>query len=173
VTRDALQVFGGVGFTMDSDVGKYHSDSLITTIYEGTSEIQASFALKEIGKGALRVVFDVVRGELAAMQGDPARAGLAKRVVEMTHLVDQAAAALSDLGYALLRAKLLAEMVIDCAAATELLHQAGADPARLPLAEAFIHRHALECEHKARRIQEHVGRVDLDARVLAALHPQG
>ena len=77
-------------------------------------------------------------------------------------------------GYALLRAKLLAEMVIDCAAATELLHQAGADPARLPLAEAFIHRHALECEHKARRIQEHGdGRVELDAQVLAALHPQG
>ena len=174
VTRDALQVFGGVGFTMDSDVGKYHSDSLIMTIYEGTSEIQASFALKEIGKGALHVVFDVVRGELAAMQDDPARAGLAKRVVEMTHLVDQAAAALSDLGYALLRAKLLAEMVIDCAAATELLHQAGADPARLPLAEAFVHRHALDCEHKARRIQEHGGgRIGLDARVLAALHPQG
>ena len=174
VTRDALQVFGGVGFTMDSDVGKYHSDSLITTIYEGTSEIQASFALKEIGKGALRVVFDVVRGELAEMQGDPARAGLAKRVVEMTHLVDQAAAELfGDLGYALLRAKLLAEMVIDCAAATELLHQAGADPARLPLAEAFISRHALDCEHKGRRIQEHgAGRVELDGRVLAALHPQ-
>ena len=173
VTRDALQVFGGVGFTMDSDVGKYHSDSLIMTIYEGTSEIQASFALKEIGKGALHVVFDVVRGELAEMQGDPARAGLAKRVVEMTHLVDQAAAALSDLGYALLRAKLLAEMVIDCAAATELLHQAGADPTRLPLAEAFVLRHALQCEHTARRIQEQVGSVDVDARVLAALHPQG
>jgi hypothetical protein len=91
----------------------------------------------------------------------------------MTHLVDQAAAALSDLGYALLRAKLLAEMVIDCAAATELLHQAGAEPARLPLAEAFVHRHALDCEQKARRIQEHgAGRVELDARVLAAVHPQ-
>jgi alkylation response protein AidB-like acyl-CoA dehydrogenase len=175
VTRDALQVFGGIGFTMDSDVGKYHSDSLITTIYEGTSEIQASFALKEIGKGALRVVFDVVRGELAEMQNDPARAGLAKRVVEMTHRVDQAAAALfADLGYALLRAKLLAEMVIDCAAATELLQQAGADPARLPLAEAFVNRHALECEHKNRRIQENVGgRVELDARVLAGVRPGG
>ncbi len=175
VTRDALQVFGGIGFTMDSDVGKYHADSLIMTIYEGTSEIQASFALKEIGKGALHVVFDVVRGELAEMKNDPVRAGLAKRVVEMTHRVDQAAAALfADLGYALLRAKLLAEMVIDCAAATELLHQAGADPARLALAEAFVTRHALECEHKGRRIQENAGgRVELDARVLAAVRPGG
>jgi alkylation response protein AidB-like acyl-CoA dehydrogenase len=174
VTRDALQVFGGIGFTMDSDVGKYHADSLITTIYEGTSEIQASFALKEIGKGALKVVFDVVRGELSEMQNDPARAGLAKRVVEMTQRVDQAATALfGDLGYALLRAKLLAEMVIDCAAATELLHQAGADPSRLALAEAFVTRHALECEHKFRRIHENAeGRAELEARVLATFEPR-
>jgi len=174
VTRDALQVFGGIGFTMDSDVGKYHSDSLIMTIYEGTSEIQASFALKEIGKGALKVVFDVVRGELAEMQSDPARAGLAKRVFEMTQRVDQAAAALfGDLGYALLRAKLLAEMVIDCAAATELLHQAGADPSRIALAEAFVTRHALECEHKFRRIHENAeGRIELEARVLATFEPR-
>jgi len=174
VTRDALQVFGGVGFTLDTHVGKYHADSLITTIYEGTSEIQASFALKEIGKGALRVVFDIVRAELAAMQNDPARAGLAKRVIEMTHRVDQAAAALfSDLAYALMRSKLLAEMVIDCAAASELLHQAGADPSRLALAEAFVIRHALETEHTARRIVENAaGRVDLDARILEAVRPR-
>jgi len=173
VTRDALQVFGGIGFTMDSDVGKYHSDSLIMTIYEGTSEIQASFALKEIGKGALKVVFDVVRGELVEMQNDPARAGLAKRVFEMTQRVDQAAAALfGDLGYALLRAKLLAEMVIDCAAATELLHQAGADPSRIALAEAFVTRHSLECEHKFRRIHENAeGRIELESRVLATFRP--
>jgi hypothetical protein len=143
------------------------------TIYEGTSEIQASFALKEIGKGALKVVFDVVRGELAEMQNDPSRAGLAKRVAEMTQRVDQAAAALfGDLGYALLRAKLLAEMVIDCAAATELLHQAGADPSRLALAEAFVTRHALECEHKFRRIHENAeGRIELESRVLATFEP--
>jgi hypothetical protein len=108
------------------------------------------------------------------MQNDPARAGLAKRVVEMTHRVDQAAAALfSDLAYALMRSKLLAEMVIDCAAATELLHQAGADPSRLALAEAFVIRHALETEHTARRIVENAtGRVDLDARILEAVRPR-
>jgi len=42
-------------------VGKYHADSLIMTVYEGTSEIQASFALKEIGKGALGIVFRQLR----------------------------------------------------------------------------------------------------------------
>jgi alkylation response protein AidB-like acyl-CoA dehydrogenase len=173
VTRDAMQVFGGIGFTMDSHVGKYHADSLIMTVYEGTSEIQASFALREIGRGALHVVFKQVRGELAEMQNDPARAELAKKVVEMTHQIDQAVEVLfSDVPYALLRAKMLAQMVIDVAAATELLHQAGADADRLDLAQAFIMRHHLETEHIGRRIAENAeGRVALDARVLSALRP--
>jgi len=171
VTRDAMQVFGGIGFTLDSDVGKYHADSLIMTVYEGTSEIQASFALKEIGKGALQVVFKTVREELAAMQDDSQRSTLAKKVVEMTHRIDQAAAVLfSDPSYALLRAKLLAQMVIDVAASTELLHQASADPKRLDVAEAFILRRFLEVEHAGRRIEENAeGRLQRDARLLDAI----
>ena len=115
-----------------------------------------------------------MRGELADMQSDPKRAALAKRVVEMTHRIDQAASVLfSDLSYALLRSKLLAEMVIDVAASTELLHQAGADPARLDLAEAFIVRSALETDHAGRRIEENAeGRLERDARVLAQAAPQ-
>jgi alkylation response protein AidB-like acyl-CoA dehydrogenase len=168
VTRDAMQVFGGIGFTMDAHVGKYHADSLIMTVYEGTSEIQASFALKEIGKGALDVVFKIVREELAVMQDDPELATLAKKVVEMTHRIDQATATLfSDMSYALMRARLLAEMVIDVAAATELLHQAGADPARRDLAEAFILRQFLDVEYAGRRIEENAeGRLERDARIL-------
>jgi alkylation response protein AidB-like acyl-CoA dehydrogenase len=173
LTRDAMQVFGGIGFTLDSHVGKYHADSLIMTVYEGTSEIQASFALKEIGKGALHVVFEQIRGELAEMQNDPTRAHLAKRVVEMTHRVDQATKALfADLDYALSRAKLLARMVIDVAAATELLHQAGADPARCDVAEAYVVRRFLETEHAARRIEENAeGHVERESRVLGHLMP--
>ena len=170
VTRDAMQVFGGIGFTMDADVGKYHADSLIMTVYEGTSEIQASFALKEIGKGALHVVFQTVREELAAMQDDAERAPLAKKVIEMTHRIDHAAGVLfSDMSYALMRSKLLAEMVIDVAAATELLHQASADPSRLEIAELFIARRFLEVEHAGRRIEENTGRLDLDAKILERL----
>jgi len=84
LTRDAMQVFGGIGFTMDADVGKLHADSLIMTIYEGTSEIQASFALREMGKGALAVVFGEVRSELDAMEADPVRGALARQVRETT-----------------------------------------------------------------------------------------
>src|SRR5438309_6408761 len=61
VTRQAIQVHGGIGYMAESRVAHYHSDSIITTIYEGTSEIQASFALKEMSKGALFATLDSIR----------------------------------------------------------------------------------------------------------------
>jgi hypothetical protein len=74
------------------------------------------------------------------------------------------------MGYALLRARLMAEMVIDVIAAAELLKQAGAEPERIDVAESFIQRRMLAVEHRARRIGENAeGRVDLDKRVLARI----
>jgi 3-(methylthio)propanoyl-CoA dehydrogenase len=169
LTRDAMQVFGGIGFTMDADVAKLHADSLIMTIYEGTSEIQASFALREMGKGALAVVFGEARAELDAMDADPERAALAKSVREALAATESTLQTLAtDLGYALLRAKLVAEMVISVVAATELLAQAGADPSRLDLARAFIGRRMPEVDHKAQRIRQNAaGRLERDARIVA------
>jgi acyl-CoA dehydrogenase len=40
VAEDAVQVHGGYGYTKDFDVERYYRDAKITTIYEGTSEIQ-------------------------------------------------------------------------------------------------------------------------------------
>jgi alkylation response protein AidB-like acyl-CoA dehydrogenase len=36
----ALQVFGGYGYTKDYPVERFFRDARITTLYEGTSEIQ-------------------------------------------------------------------------------------------------------------------------------------
>jgi alkylation response protein AidB-like acyl-CoA dehydrogenase len=171
ITRDAMQILGGIGYTMDSDVPKLHADSLIMTVYEGTSEIQASFALKEIGKGALGVVFEQARAELARMAGDAPRELLVKRVLQMIARVEESTKVLfSDISYALLRSKLLAEMVIDVLASVELLRQAGVAPARIDIAESFIGRRSVEGDAMARRIEENAaGRVDRDSRVLALL----
>lgn len=169
VTRDAMQVFGGIGYTMDADVAKLHADSLIMTVYEGTSEIQASFALREMGKGALGIVVAEMRRELGAMQSDERVAELAKMVDAAVGRIEECAAILfSDLRYALLRAKMIAELVIDALAGTELLRQVGAEPSRLDVAEAFVRRRMIEAEAKARRIREnHEGRIERDERILA------
>ncbi|WP_458205380.1 acyl-CoA dehydrogenase family protein [Haladaptatus sp. NG-SE-30] len=40
ITNEAVQIHGGYGYTTDFDVERFYRDSKITTIYEGTSEIQ-------------------------------------------------------------------------------------------------------------------------------------
>ncbi|MFB6104313.1 MAG: acyl-CoA dehydrogenase family protein [Halobacteriaceae archaeon] len=40
VTNQAVQIHGGYGYTTDFDVERYYRDAKVTTIYEGTSEIQ-------------------------------------------------------------------------------------------------------------------------------------
>ena len=40
VSNEAVQIFGGYGYTKDYPVEKYYRDSKLCTIGEGTSEIQ-------------------------------------------------------------------------------------------------------------------------------------
>ena len=56
IVNDALQIFGGSGFIKGMEVERAYRDAKITTIYEGTNEIQrvviASYILGKIGKSA-------------------------------------------------------------------------------------------------------------------------
>jgi alkylation response protein AidB-like acyl-CoA dehydrogenase len=40
VSNNALQVFGGYGYTDETPVGKYVRDARVLTLYEGTSQMQ-------------------------------------------------------------------------------------------------------------------------------------
>ncbi len=48
VANDAVQVFGGYGYTKDFPVEKYYRDSKLCTIGEGTSEIQKIVIAREV-----------------------------------------------------------------------------------------------------------------------------
>ncbi len=50
VATDAIQIFGGYGYTKDFPVEKFFRDSKLCTIGEGTSEIQKLVIAREIGK---------------------------------------------------------------------------------------------------------------------------
>lgn len=51
VANEAVQIFGGYGFTKDYPVEKYYRDAKLCTIGEGTSEIQKLVISREILKG--------------------------------------------------------------------------------------------------------------------------
>ena len=53
VTNDALQIFGGSGYLKGMEVERFYRDARITTIYEGTNEIQrVVIAAHILGKAA-------------------------------------------------------------------------------------------------------------------------
>ncbi|MDD2355810.1 MAG: acyl-CoA dehydrogenase family protein [Lachnospiraceae bacterium] len=53
VTNDALQIFGGSGYLKGMEVERFYRDAKITTIYEGTNEIQrVVIAAHILGKAA-------------------------------------------------------------------------------------------------------------------------
>ena len=47
VTRDAMQLFGGMGYGEDTDVSRYFVDARVLAIFEGAEEV---LALRVIGK---------------------------------------------------------------------------------------------------------------------------
>lgn len=170
VSRLAIQVHGGLGFMAESEVGKLHNDAIITTIYEGTSEIQVSFALKEIGKGALQVVFDELSKELELLSEEPLSeyADKVRRGIEQ--ILGCASSLMADFGYALLSAQLLADVVIAVVVGAELLKQAKVDPRRFDVAAMWINWRMLDVEAKTQRILEgSSARVDRCERILELL----
>lgn len=151
VTRKAIQLHGGLGYMAESAAGHFHSDSIITTIYEGTSEIQASFALKEMSKGALFAAMEETRRHLETMR--ELYPDLVDLVGHGLDWLEQSLPALmGDPHYALLNAKRVCEMVIDNVVAAELLAQAKHSDEKRELAQTFIHRRMLAVEMNARRI---------------------
>jgi alkylation response protein AidB-like acyl-CoA dehydrogenase len=50
VATDAVQIFGGYGYTKDFPVEKHYRDSKLCTIGEGTSEIQKIVISREVLK---------------------------------------------------------------------------------------------------------------------------
>jgi acyl-CoA dehydrogenase len=51
VATDAVQIFGGYGYTKDYPVEKLMRDAKLLQIYEGTSQIQRVVIARELLKG--------------------------------------------------------------------------------------------------------------------------
>jgi hypothetical protein len=179
VARTGMQVFGGYGVVKDYEVERFLRDSLILPIYEGTSQIQALMATKDLLKSVLRnprsllapmsfspwlasarfegelgrhyaAAADDFANSLRWLLWDVARTLGPRRVAQVV----QGSAELDeeDLGYVLLSAERLTQMLAHLHIGRLLAQQARRWPERLPLAERFMRRTADVCALNARRI---------------------
>jgi hypothetical protein len=58
VASDAIQIHGGNGYTVEYPVERYLRDARITSIYEGTSQIQIDWVIVRILRGGLNQIFE-------------------------------------------------------------------------------------------------------------------
>jgi len=65
VCYDAMQVLGGSGYMRDYDVERFYRDARITTIYEGTTQIQHNAAIGYITTGFLEERFELLHQQLS------------------------------------------------------------------------------------------------------------
>jgi butyryl-CoA dehydrogenase len=79
VTRDGVQVHGGMGFIEETGAAQHYRDAKILTIYEGTTAIQANDL---IGRKTVRDAGKVAKGLIAEVRATEAE--LAKRTAPIS-----------------------------------------------------------------------------------------
>ena len=180
IARMGMQVFGGYGVVKDYDVERFFRDSLALPIYEGTSQIQALMATKDLLKTMLRDPRSLLTpgGHSSWLANgrldDPDLRRLYRQAlgdfskVMRWLLVDlgrqlgprgilrflQTRGELeeSDLDYVLLSAERVTQMLAYLHTGRLLAQQAERWPERRPLARRFLQRASDMCGLNARRI---------------------
>lgn len=83
---DAIQVHGGSGFMKEYPVERIYRDARITTIYEGTSQLQTVAAIRYVTNGAF---LEKIK-EYETIELNPDFTGLKQKLVDMTAQYEQA-----------------------------------------------------------------------------------
>ncbi len=140
VANDALQVLGGSGYMKDYPVERYVRDARITTIYEGTSQLQVVAAVRGVCSG----VFEKQAGEYEAHQYQDAMLNeLKARLVEGRELVLKGVAFVKGQSneYMDLYGRRLVDSAIAVLCGHLLLRQAEANDRKRHVARRYISTH--------------------------------
>ncbi len=152
VTSTAIQVLGGSGYMRDYPVEKYYRDARITTIYEGTSQLQVMSAFRGILSGTMEKYFE----ECAAAEFAPLQAALAEILRRDRELLRQSVELLNaatDSRLMDLCSRDLVDMACDITMGYLLLHQSAASSRKLKMARLFITGREQCIKMRAGRIQ--------------------
>ncbi len=137
VTHDTIQVLGGSGYMKDYAAERYLRDARITTIYEGTSQLQVVAAIRGVSSGSFEnFVADFEKIEYA----DPLLAQLKPRLLEGRQLVLEAVQFVKNksTAYLDLAGRKIVDAAITVIVGHLLLGQGAVDERKKRVARRFI-----------------------------------
>lgn len=140
IAYDALQVHGGAGFMKDFPVERIYRDARITTIYEGTSQLQVVAAIRGVTSG---VYLTHIRQVYQNQKVKPEMEYLKRMLSEMTDDYEKAFSHVNefnDTEYVDFHARRLVEMVGNIIMGYLLITDSLRDDEYLQPAEIFIKR---------------------------------
>jgi alkylation response protein AidB-like acyl-CoA dehydrogenase len=151
VANSAVAVLGGSGYMRDYAVERHLRDSRITTIYEGTSQLQVVAAMGGIAAGTARAVVEELLDRTWPAQVIP----LVERVSEGLGLLGDAVAFAKRRqgdGYIELYGRRMMDMACTLIVAALLCAQAAASERKLPAARRWLAAKMPEVEMNARLV---------------------
>jgi alkylation response protein AidB-like acyl-CoA dehydrogenase len=163
LTNLALQVHGGNGYMKDYLIERLYRDARITSIYEGTSQMQIDRAMSKIARGEMSRILEQ---KSSRMFQDERLSGLNRRLQETHALFKQSLdkvlsraqgqtdAAPDEPGFRSLMARRLVDMGAETYMGYLLLEDAELKESKIPVAEHFICEAAAKARMHAFAIQE-------------------
>ena len=170
VSNDSMAVLGGSGYMKDYAVQRHLRDSRITTIYEGTSQLQVVAAAPAVLKGTCHAVIEDLlskrewTGELKVLT-DRIRVGL----VELQECIDFVKN--EGMEYTDLVARKLVDFAMGLLVGTLFCDYATAKDSKLPLAKRWIAMKSAEAEMQKKVILSGDRQIIDDFEVLAGPVP--
>lgn len=140
VTHSAISVMGGSGYMHDHPLERLWRDSRITSIYEGTSQLQIVAAVGGVLGGTVHSVINMVLGS-GTDWNDPFIAEAVQRIHDASGELTEVAEFIKDGrdgDYRRLYARRIVDMGVILLGAAILSEQANADAARLPLLKYWM-----------------------------------
>jgi hypothetical protein len=137
VAFNAIQVLGGSGYMRDYPCERYLRDARITSIYEGTSQLQLVAAVRGVMSGTAEKMVD----DLLASRGWPEPlGGLADRLTEARKALGEIVAFVKTrpgTNYMDLYGRQIVDAAIDVICGCLFLRDAAASPERVPRARRW------------------------------------
>jgi 3-(methylthio)propanoyl-CoA dehydrogenase len=137
VSNDAIAVLGGSGYMKDYACERYLRDSRITTIYEGTSQLQVLAAVAGVTSGTSRTIIDHLLDRTWNEQTQP----LIDQITQGAELLDQCIAFVKEQPGATHRdlyARKLVDMALYLIVATLFCDQALANETKYSVARRWL-----------------------------------